>query len=80
MPAFLIHPSASASISSARTALDDACQQSRKRAVTAKYVLTPYRPTRRLPAETVTRSTITQIYEGTNQIQRVVMARHLLKG
>jgi alkylation response protein AidB-like acyl-CoA dehydrogenase len=23
---------------------------------------------------------ITQIYEGTNQIQRVVMARHLLKG
>jgi alkylation response protein AidB-like acyl-CoA dehydrogenase len=25
------------------------------------------------------RSTITQIYEGTNQIQRVVMARQLLK-
>jgi len=23
---------------------------------------------------------ITQIYEGTNQIQRLVMARHLLKG
>jgi alkylation response protein AidB-like acyl-CoA dehydrogenase len=23
---------------------------------------------------------ITQIYEGTNEIQRVVMARHLLKG
>jgi alkylation response protein AidB-like acyl-CoA dehydrogenase len=23
---------------------------------------------------------ITQIYEGTNQIQRIVMARHLLKG
>jgi alkylation response protein AidB-like acyl-CoA dehydrogenase len=25
------------------------------------------------------RSTITQIYEGTNQIQRMVMARQLLK-
>ena len=25
-------------------------------------------------------ATITQIYEGTNQIQRMVMARHLLKG
>jgi alkylation response protein AidB-like acyl-CoA dehydrogenase len=25
-------------------------------------------------------STITQIYEGTNQIQRMVMARQLLKG
>ena len=23
---------------------------------------------------------ITQIYEGTNQVQRIVMARHLLKG
>jgi hypothetical protein len=34
---------------------------------------------RRLPAETGRRSTITQIYEGTNQIQRVVMARQLLK-
>jgi alkylation response protein AidB-like acyl-CoA dehydrogenase len=33
-----------------------------------------------LAAETVTRSTTTQIYEGTNQIQRVVMARQLLKG
>jgi alkylation response protein AidB-like acyl-CoA dehydrogenase len=30
-------------------------------------------------ADTAPRSTITQIYEGTNQIQRVVMARHLLK-
>jgi alkylation response protein AidB-like acyl-CoA dehydrogenase len=34
---------------------------------------------RHLPAETAARSTITQIYEGTNQIQRVVMARQLLK-
>jgi alkylation response protein AidB-like acyl-CoA dehydrogenase len=32
-----------------------------------------------LPAETAALSTITQIYEGTNQIQRVVMARQLLK-
>jgi len=32
-----------------------------------------------LPAETAHWSTITQIYEGTNQIQRVVMARQLLK-
>jgi alkylation response protein AidB-like acyl-CoA dehydrogenase len=33
-----------------------------------------------LPAETARWSTITQIYEGTNQIQRMVMARQLLKG
>jgi alkylation response protein AidB-like acyl-CoA dehydrogenase len=31
-------------------------------------------------AETAVQSTITQIYEGTNQIQRMVMARQLLKG
>jgi alkylation response protein AidB-like acyl-CoA dehydrogenase len=42
-------------------------------------VLTPYRSARQLPAETATRSTSTQIYEGTNQIQRMVMARQLLK-
>jgi len=35
--------------------------------------------TRRLPAETAHRSTTTQIYKGTNQIQRVVAARQLLK-
>jgi alkylation response protein AidB-like acyl-CoA dehydrogenase len=34
---------------------------------------------RDLPAETARWSTITQIYEGTNQIQRMVMARQLLK-
>ncbi len=34
---------------------------------------------RDLPARTAPRSTITQIYEGTNQIQRMVMARQLLK-
>jgi alkylation response protein AidB-like acyl-CoA dehydrogenase len=42
-------------------------------------VLTPRRSARYLPAETATRSTITQIYEGTNQIQRMVLARQLLK-
>jgi alkylation response protein AidB-like acyl-CoA dehydrogenase len=40
----------------------------------------PTGPARDLPAETATRSTTTQIYEGTNQIQPMVMARQLLKG
>jgi alkylation response protein AidB-like acyl-CoA dehydrogenase len=43
-------------------------------------VLTHGQSARRLPAETARWSTITQIYEGTNQIQRIVMARQLLKG
>ena len=43
-------------------------------------VLTPLAHYPHLPAETANRSTITQIYEGTNQIQRMVMARQLLKG
>jgi alkylation response protein AidB-like acyl-CoA dehydrogenase len=43
-------------------------------------VLTAGRAGRDLPAETARWSTITQIYEGTNQIQRMVMARQLLKG
>jgi alkylation response protein AidB-like acyl-CoA dehydrogenase len=42
-------------------------------------VLTPHPIARRLPAGTGHRSTTIQIYEGTNQIQRVVMARQLLK-
>jgi alkylation response protein AidB-like acyl-CoA dehydrogenase len=42
-------------------------------------VLTPRRLTGHLPAETAARSTITQIYEGTNQVQRMVMARQILK-
>jgi alkylation response protein AidB-like acyl-CoA dehydrogenase len=42
-------------------------------------VLTHDQPTRDLHAETAIRSTITQIYEGTNQIQRMVIARQLLK-
>ena len=46
----------------------------------AGSVLTHDHPKCRLPAETARWSTITQIYEGTNQIQRVVMARQLLKG
>src|SRR5450755_1566197 len=46
----------------------------------AESVLTPRHPTGHLPAETARWSTITQIYEGTNQFQRMVMARQLLKG
>jgi len=45
----------------------------------AGSVLPVGRAARHLPAETARWSTITQIYEGTNQIQRVVMARQLLK-
>jgi alkylation response protein AidB-like acyl-CoA dehydrogenase len=45
----------------------------------AESVLTPSCLTCHLPAETAAQSTITQIYEGTNQIQRMVMARQLLK-
>jgi alkylation response protein AidB-like acyl-CoA dehydrogenase len=45
----------------------------------AESVLTYGRSTRDLPAETARWSTITQIYEGTNQIQRMVIARQLLK-
>jgi alkylation response protein AidB-like acyl-CoA dehydrogenase len=51
----------------------------RRVATGAESVLTPSRPKCHLPAETAVRSTITQIYEGTNQIQRMVMARQLLK-
>jgi alkylation response protein AidB-like acyl-CoA dehydrogenase len=46
----------------------------------AESVLTAGRHASHLPAETAAWSTITQIYEGTNQIQRMVMARQLLKG
>jgi alkylation response protein AidB-like acyl-CoA dehydrogenase len=46
----------------------------------AESVLTPCHHIARLPAQTARWSTITQIYMGTNQIQRVVMARQLLKG
>jgi hypothetical protein len=45
----------------------------------AESVLTPGRSARHLAAETAIRSTITQIYEGTDQIQRMVMARQLLR-
>jgi alkylation response protein AidB-like acyl-CoA dehydrogenase len=43
-------------------------------------VLTARHPACHPPAETARWSTITQIYEGTNQIRRVVMAPQLLKG
>ena len=42
-------------------------------------MLTHARSVRDLPAETARWSAITQIYEGTNQILRMVMARQLLK-
>jgi alkylation response protein AidB-like acyl-CoA dehydrogenase len=45
----------------------------------AESVLTPGRPAHDLPAETARWFTITQIYVGTNQIQRMVMPRQLLK-
>jgi alkylation response protein AidB-like acyl-CoA dehydrogenase len=45
----------------------------------AEHVLTPHHRSCDLAAETGRRSAITQIYEGTNQIQRMVMARQLLK-
>jgi alkylation response protein AidB-like acyl-CoA dehydrogenase len=46
----------------------------------AESVLARGRPERDLPAETARWSTITQIYEGTKQIQSMVMARQLVKG
>jgi len=46
----------------------------------AESVLTHGQPTCHLPAKIAHWSTITQIYEGTNQVQRMVMARQLLKG
>jgi alkylation response protein AidB-like acyl-CoA dehydrogenase len=37
--------------------------------------------TRRYPVERMMRDAkVTQIYEGTNQVQRIVVARHLLDG
>jgi alkylation response protein AidB-like acyl-CoA dehydrogenase len=45
----------------------------------AESALTSGGPRCHLPAETACLSTITQIYEKTNQIQRMVMARQLLK-
>jgi alkylation response protein AidB-like acyl-CoA dehydrogenase len=43
------------------------------------HVLTPTAQLGQLPGLTAAGAKITQIYEGTNQIQRVVMARQLLK-
>jgi alkylation response protein AidB-like acyl-CoA dehydrogenase len=47
----------------------------------AVQLLGGYGYTRDYPVERMMRDAkITQIYEGTNQVQRIVMARHLLKG
>jgi alkylation response protein AidB-like acyl-CoA dehydrogenase len=45
----------------------------------AESVLTPWPRAGRWPAETAANSKITQIYESTNQVQRMVIARQLLK-
>jgi alkylation response protein AidB-like acyl-CoA dehydrogenase len=46
----------------------------------AVQLLGGYGYTRDYPVERMMRDAkITQIYEGTNQVQRIVMARHLLK-
>jgi alkylation response protein AidB-like acyl-CoA dehydrogenase len=55
------------------------CHHQRRFPRRAEFVLTPHHLACHLPAETARWSTITQIYEGTNQIQRVVMARQILK-
>jgi alkylation response protein AidB-like acyl-CoA dehydrogenase len=55
------------------------CRRRKSGETGAESVLTSRRPVGHLPAETAIWSTITQIYEGTNQIQRMVMARQLLK-
>jgi alkylation response protein AidB-like acyl-CoA dehydrogenase len=49
------------------------------RSARAGSVLEHISPLIDLAAKTAIRRTTTQIYEGTNQIQRVVMARQLLK-
>lgn len=59
--------------------LSDTYEEGVQRILRAEPVLTARPPAGHLPAETARRSTITQIYEGTNQIQRMVMARQLLK-
>jgi hypothetical protein len=46
----------------------------------AGSVLTRGPATGHLPAETAPRSTIMQIFEGTNQIQRLVISRDLARG
>ena len=49
--------------------------------VNAVQVLGGYGYTRDYPVERMMRDAkITQIYEGTNQVQRIVMARQLLAG
>ena len=44
----------------------------------AVQLLGGYGYVRDYPVERMLRDAITQIYEGTNQIQRLVMARHII--
>ncbi|HEY6791609.1 MAG TPA: hypothetical protein VI365_30280 [Trebonia sp.] len=67
----------------ARTVLDDAYRAGRRpppRKPRAESVLTPGPPAGHLPADTALRSTMMQIFEGTNQIQRLVISRDLARG
>jgi len=59
---------------------DQAVSVTEKRLPSAETVLTPDPAAGRLAAETAVRSTTMQIFEGTNQIQRMVIARHLARG
>jgi hypothetical protein len=72
------YPNFSVARSSVRSSSSRSC---RARAIPcrAESVLTPRRPSWPLPAETAAWSTITQTYDGTNRIQRMVIARQLLK-
>jgi alkylation response protein AidB-like acyl-CoA dehydrogenase len=51
-----------------------------RRKTRAETVLTPHPAAGRLAAETAVRSTTMQIFEGTNQIQRLVISRDLARG
>ena len=62
----------------ARAILDNACTASRRRPPRkprAEPVLTSGHPTGHLPAETAHTSTIFTIFEGTSEIQRMIIGR-----
>jgi hypothetical protein len=67
-------------IASALTSAPTALQPGVSPHPRAESVLTYGRMAFDLPAETASRSTITQICEGTSQIQRMVLAGQFLKG
>jgi acyl-coenzyme A thioesterase PaaI-like protein len=79
-PAGILIPASQAARGGSRHPRHRVRETSPRTKVRAGSVLIPNRPTAHLAGETARWSTITQIYEGTNQIQRMVMARQLLKG